>query len=103
MLAYLPDGRHVVPVGRGPGPSLGWSPRSGARGPGAVAGVRVGSQCHVGYSTGKITGRATNTVPVPVNTVPVAVRVRWKYPRVVGSIGVVSVQELCPKLPSLHP
>ena len=37
----------------------------------------------LGYSTGKITGRATNTVPVPVNTVPVAVRVRYNrtYPR----------------------
>ena len=59
----------------------------------------------VGYSTGKITGRATNTIPVPVNTVPVAVRVRYNrtYPRVVGSIGVVSVQERCPNLPSLHP
>ena len=39
--------------------------------------------CRLGYSTGTITGRATNTVPVPVNTVPVAVRVRYNraYPR----------------------
>ena len=51
----------------------------------------------IGYSTGKITGRATNTVPVPVNTVPVAVRVRYNrtYPRCENTRGSLVVLVSC--------
>ena len=104
-MTYDPD--HAMLLDCLPSNTVGIGGQPGGDERDVIWGSEVGNaSAELGYSTGTIMGRATNTVPVPVNTVPVAVRVRYNrtYPRVVGSItSVVSVQELRPNLLSFHP